>query len=225
MARVSKALMRLGMLAAIGAAGCANQKKEPVATGPDPSAELKALQDQLAQLEKERQAAAARAEALERENGQLKMQLSQGGAAPEGWTSIPGGAMISLEGKVLFDSGKNVLKPAGKKSLDEIASTIRSKYPNYDVYVFGHTDSEPIRHSKWTDNYELSCERALAVVRYLISRGVPGHLAACGWGEHRPVASNAKATERAFNRRVEIYVMAPQGTKVSDKPIARSPVP
>ncbi|RME41480.1 MAG: flagellar motor protein MotB, partial [Planctomycetota bacterium] len=75
---------------------------------------------------------------------------------------------------------------------------------------FGHTDDTPIRKSGWKDNYELSAQRALAVVRYLGSKGIDfKRLIACACGEHRPRVPNRSAAERARNRRVEIFAVDP----------------
>ena len=85
---------------------------------------------------------------------------------------------------------------------------VNSEYPTQDVLVYGHTDNEPIKKSGWKDNYELSAQRALAVVRHLQSRGVSAaRLVAAGCGEHRPTAPNTSQQSRAKNRRVEIYVL------------------
>lgn len=218
MCKVMKTVVWLGIACGIGAVGCADQKKPGQDQAAAADARLREMEEELAKLQAENAAQQKRLADLEDENGKLKSELLTGAkgkqepAAP-GWKTIPGGEMIALDGKVLFDSGKSKLKPEGIRELDRIAATIKSRHPDYDVYVFGHTDDQPIRHSRWTDNYELSCERALSVVRHLKSKGIsPKNLAACGWGEHRPVAANRSAAERAMNRRVEIFVMAPHGT-------------
>ena len=75
--------------------------------------------------------------------------------------------------------------------------------------VDGHTDSTPIRHSKWKDNLHLSLMRARAVVDALITEGVPaGELCAAGFGEWHPVAPNDTAEDRARNRRVELSLIS-----------------
>ncbi len=229
MARISRALVVLGTMGVIVSAGCAEKKKD-MATDrlADEAAQLAQCQQELARLQAEAKANQDRLAELERQNGELKSQLMAGPkeTAPAGWKTVPGGAMISLDGTVLFDSGKSVLKPAGQKTLNDIIATLKSKYPDYDIYVFGHTDTQPIRHSKWKDNYELSCQRSLSVVRYLISKGIkPQSLAACGWGEYRPVAPNSTPAERAYNRRVEIFAMAPHGNKIPQESATRSKTP
>lgn len=118
--------------------------------------------------------------------------------------------MIAVEGSVLFAPGKAALLPAGRAALDRITDTIQSRYADKDVFVVGHTDDTPIRKSGWKDNYELSAQRALTVVRHLRSRSLDAaRLVACGAGEHRPVAPNTDDTGRSKNRRVEIFAVNP----------------
>ncbi|HUU82519.1 MAG TPA: OmpA family protein [Phycisphaerae bacterium] len=129
---------------------------------------------------------------------------------PEGWTAVPGGAMIAIEGEVLFDFAKTELRSEARSALDAIAGTIASQYSVSDILVYGHTDNVGIGPSKnkWKDNLELSAQRALSVVRHLDGRGVnPARLVACGCGEHRPIVPNSSAANRAKNRRVEIYAL------------------
>jgi len=114
---------------------------------------------------------------------------------------------ITLPSTILFDSGKVVLKKASISELDHILSVLKQKYSGKEIDVVGHTDSDPIKKSPWKDNWELSAERALAVVRYLIKGGIPeDKIQASGCGAARPVASNASASGKAKNRRVEIVV-------------------
>lgn len=151
--------------------------------------------------------------AARRENDDLRNQLANAPSpepAAPGWTSVPGGAMISIEGEVLFSPGKNVIRNEAAKTLDAISSAIQGQYADKDVLVFGHTDAQPIRKSGWDDNWQLSSERSLAVVRALQSRGVtPSRLVACGAGEYRPRTSNDAEAGRAKNRRVEIFAIDP----------------
>lgn len=129
---------------------------------------------------------------------------------PDGWQAVPGGAMIAIPGSVLFASGKADLRPQGRKALDAITSTIKSEYSGKDIMVFGHTDDMPIKKSGWKDNYELSAQRALTVVRHLRTRGIPpSRLVACGAGEHRPRVPNTDEATRTRNRRVEIFAVDP----------------
>lgn len=114
---------------------------------------------------------------------------------------------VTLPSAILFDSGKATLKQATSRELDHIESVLRSKYSGRQIDVVGHTDTDPIKKSPWKDNLELSAQRALTVARYLIKRGIPeGTIKASGCGAARPVASNATASGKAKNRRVEILV-------------------
>ena len=76
-----------------------------------------------------------------------------------------------------------------------------------DVRVEGHTDNRPISNSRFRSNWELSTARAMVVLRKLASEGVPAErLSAAGYGEFRPVASNAAEDGRKQNRRVDLVV-------------------
>ncbi|MHC4066001.1 MAG: OmpA/MotB family protein [Planctomycetota bacterium] len=212
----------IGVLVAVG--GCGPDPKERIALLEE---ENQRLIDQVNQARGDGQQARADADraggdrelceqelvAVRADNDDLRNQLAQtpsGPAMPEGWTSIPGGAMIAIEGEVLFNSGKAVLRAEARRTLDGVARVVNSEYADRDVMVYGHTDETPIKKSGWKDNFELSAQRALAVVRYLQGRGVvPTRLIAGGCGEHRPRTPGASAAARSRNRRVEVYVLDP----------------
>jgi chemotaxis protein MotB len=114
---------------------------------------------------------------------------------------------VTLPDAILFDPGKVSLRNATSKELDHIYSVLKAKYPGRHIEVAGHTDSDPIKKSKWTDNLELSSERAMEVARYLMKKGVAENkIAATGYGEGRPIATNSTAEGKKKNRRVEIVV-------------------
>jgi len=114
---------------------------------------------------------------------------------------------VTLPNAILFDSGKAVLKRATSSELDQIYSVLRDKYAGKEIEVVGHTDTDPIRKSKWKDNWELSAQRALSVLRYLVNKGIsPEKIKASGRGQSQPIASNSTASGKAKNRRVEIVV-------------------
>jgi len=118
-----------------------------------------------------------------------------------------GTVTVTLPNTILFDSGKATLKKTSSTELNHIISVLRSQYASRHIDVVGHTDSQPIKKSKWQDNMQLSTERALSVVRYLTEHGIPkDRVRAVGRGESQPVASNATPSGRARNRRVEIVV-------------------
>ena len=109
---------------------------------------------------------------------------------------------VTMPTELLFDSGKVTLKSNSKARLKKIADQINAQYSNKEISVVGHTDTDPIKKTKWKDNWQLSTERALAVTRYLIKHKVTAQqLAAVGRGQFRPVGKKKSA-----NRRVEIVV-------------------
>jgi outer membrane protein OmpA-like peptidoglycan-associated protein len=113
------------------------------------------------------------------------------------------GLKINLTSKVLFDSGRNVLKAAGFDSLDEVVKVIKA-YPENKVSIEGHSDS--VGSAQY--NKKLSLNRAQAIKDYLVGKGVEAErLDVKGWGEERPVASNRTRAGRMANRRVEIIIL------------------
>lgn len=171
--------------------------------------QIRQLEDDLARLRAQHDSDQAEIDRLHRELEALRARQTE--AVPGGWEGVPGGAMIAIEGTILFDSGKADLKTGAKSLLAQVASSIQQNFPDREIYVFGHTDTDPIRKSRWKDNYELSCQRSLSVVRQLQSGGVSNHMAACGWGEYRPAAENTSRQTKQANRRVEIFAMEPVG--------------
>ena len=121
------------------------------------------------------------------------------------------GVVITVSNKILFDPGQAFIKSRAKESLNKIAKVIKEICPNNLIRVEGHTDNKPIRYSRrYPSNWELSADRAVQVVRYLIKQGIsPYQLSAVGYGEYHPIASNDTTYGRAKNRRVEI-VITPQ---------------
>jgi chemotaxis protein MotB len=111
-----------------------------------------------------------------------------------------------LTDKLLFASGSATLQPAGLPLLQEISHLLNvdSKHP---ITVEGNTDNQPIQSSQFPSNWELSTDRATTVVRYLIAHGVQDQrLAAAGYADLHPLASNATPAGRARNRRVDIVL-------------------
>lgn len=150
---------------------------------------------------------------------ELRKQLSQKGATAASATGFQVGEVsvdekagtitVTLENTILFASGSAKLKGTTSSELNHIYGVIQERYAGREIDVVGHTDSDPIRKTKnlWQDNWELSAERALTVLRYLVNQGVPPkQIRAVACGESRPVASNATPAGKAKNRRVEIVV-------------------
>ncbi|HUW82682.1 MAG TPA: OmpA family protein [Phycisphaerae bacterium] len=175
--------------------------------------EMDGLRAELAQAQDQVDQAKASSAGYQTRISELQDALSKAGTggAKEGEFTVlgPGLAWLSLPGSVLFDSGKAKLKDSPKTRLNTIAGQISSQYGGRDVFVIGHTDTDRIKVSGWDDNYELSCQRALSVARYLIKQGVPAsRVVAAGCGEHRPVADNRSAAGKSRNRRVEVFAVS-----------------
>ena len=208
---VVKTLVVCGL---VFAAGCEDPKQR-IAQLEQANQELaqqtNSLRDQLAQCEQENSGCQSQLAAARGEAQSLRDQMAskpEPAALPEGWTAVPGGAMIAIEGSILFPEGKTTLRQESKSALERVASVLKKEYSDRDILVFGHTDSDPIRKSGFKDNLELSTERASAVVRQLQSRGISAsRLVACGAGEHRPVAPNSTKDNKQKNRRVEIFAL------------------
>lgn len=121
------------------------------------------------------------------------------------------GLVITFLNEILFDSGKAELRKEAFPVLSHVVDVIKQEAYDRYVGVEGHTDNEPIKHSGWKSNWELSTARAITVLHYLEDGGVdPAKLQATGFGEHRPVASNKTKAGRQENRRVEIVII-PRG--------------
>jgi len=114
---------------------------------------------------------------------------------------------VTLPNAILFSPGKASLKKTSVAELDHVRSVLRQRYQGRNIDVVGHTDSDPIRKSKWKDNWELSAQRALTVLRYMTKQGIEAErVRAVAAGASRPIASNATSSGKARNRRVEIVV-------------------
>ncbi len=114
---------------------------------------------------------------------------------------------LTLNGALLFDSGKAELKESAFPILDQIG-VILERYSDSVVEIEGHTDSVPINSARFPSNNELSDARALSVFYYLVENTNldPSLIKHSGRGEYVPVADNSTAEGRALNRRVEIKI-------------------
>jgi chemotaxis protein MotB len=204
---ISNLVKVMSVVLVVSMFGCSDQLKQTQRDLEAEKARAEELQDQYDKALRARTAAEDEIAALKAERDRLKGELAK---KPSGWDTVPAGALISIEGDVLFDSGKADLRKEGAPTLDQIADAIRKRFPNHEIYVFGHTDNEPITKSGWKDNYELSCQRSLTVLRYLRTGGVQNYLAACGWGETRPLQSNDSEAGMQANRRVQIFALDPK---------------
>ena len=123
------------------------------------------------------------------------------------------GDRFVFQSEVLFNQGQANIGNSGEEQLQKLALTladIATKIPddiNWVLQVEGHTDDIPIRAGRFADNWDLSTERALSVVRFLASQGVPANrLAATGYGEFQPLDPGDTDDARRRNRRIELKI-------------------
>jgi flagellar motor protein MotB len=116
---------------------------------------------------------------------------------------------IGISGSVLFPLNSDQLRPEGRALLQSLVHPLRVYLGERRevLMVSGFTDDKPVseRNRRFTDNLELSAQRALTVTRALIAEGMPSsQVFAAAFGPEQPVASNADEKGRALNRRVEM---------------------
>ena len=137
----------------------------------------------------------------------LLKELGPGGREP-----VPGvkviqtseGTALQVKGELLFASGKADLTNQGRLTLKKLVPHLHSNM----IRVDGHTDSDPIAHSKWRTNLNLSAGRAVTVAEFLVESGLDaGRVSMAAYGEHRPAVAGADKAAKAQNRRVEILLL------------------
>lgn len=223
-------LILLVAVAAMTATGCDNLKEENLALKNQNDmllAQNKDLQDQVGLLGTENEKLkndldtksldlAAKNERISELQSQLAgtpkrpIVITEGPVVVEGWEKGRFGDKISVGSDLLFSSGRATLTRSGKSKLSQIANDIKQGYAGLPVRVYGYTDSDPIRKTKnlWADNLDLSANRAMAVTRYLTSRGLAkDQIETVAMGDTNYISSNATKAGKAKNRRVEIVVI------------------
>ena len=129
---------------------------------------------------------------------------------------------IGISGSVLFPVNSDQLRPEGRALLQSLVHPLRVYLGerNEMLMVSGFTDDKPVTENnrRFTDNLELSAQRALTVTRALIEEGMPSaQVFAAAFGAEQPVASNGNEKGRALNRRVEMAPV-PRATAVTKAP-------
>ena len=124
------------------------------------------------------------------------------------------GDRFVFQSEVLFQTGSTNIGSKGKKELERLATIlldIEKSIPrdiNWILQIEGHTDNLPVKKGQtFIDNWELSTERALSVLRFFIKNGLnPKRLSASGYGSFQPIVSGRNADSRSKNRRIEMKI-------------------
>ncbi|MBI4964810.1 MAG: OmpA family protein [Desulfomonile tiedjei] len=123
------------------------------------------------------------------------------------------GDRFIFQSEILFASGRAEINESGKKELDKFAGIYKEMIPKIPtgvdliILIQGHTDIDPVRSAKYRTNWELSSDRAMQVVRYLIEKGIPAtRLGAAALGEFHPVEKGDSPDAKRLNRRIEIKI-------------------
>ncbi len=120
------------------------------------------------------------------------------------------GDRFVLQSELFFDTGKADLLPAATAELDKVATALielEKQIPTdipWVLRVDGHTDVRPVTGGQYRSNWGLSASRAIAVVQYLVGKGVsPQRLVAAGFGEYQPIEIGTTDDAYRRNRRIE----------------------
>jgi chemotaxis protein MotB len=190
---------------------------------------LTAEQDRLNKLKKDLEASSSRLAELEKMMAdkeaamkKLKETLSKSLKAFEGKgltvTEKDGKVYVSMENKLLFESGSWTVGAEGKKAVDLVGKVLGDN-PEISVLIEGHTDNDKITGTIGggvENNWDLSTKRATAIVNILSANAKvkKENLTAAGRGEYAPLMSNESAEGKAKNRRIEI-ILTPKLDEIS----------
>ncbi len=119
-----------------------------------------------------------------------------------------GKVYVSMENKLLFESGSWAVGSNGKQAVKQLGSVLADN-PEIAILIEGHTDNVPYKGSgQLSGNWDLSTKRATAIVNILRENPSinPENLTAAGRGEYAPIASNETSEGKAKNRRIEVIL-------------------
>jgi chemotaxis protein MotB len=182
------------------------------------SARLEELQKELTNRSSQINELQALIEAKETQMQQLKNAISNAlhNFEGKGLTVVHknGKIYVSMENKLLFNSGSWAVGYEGKNAVEQLAGVL-AKNTDIHVLIEGHTDDDPYAGATLIDNWDLSVKRATAIVRILKSNGVnPTQITAAGRSKFAPVNSNKTKEGKAKNRRIEI-ILTPNLDQIS----------
>lgn len=120
---------------------------------------------------------------------------------------LDGNVYVSMQEKLLFKSGSDVVDPKGVEVLKKL-SKVLGNTKDISVMIVGHTDNVPIKTRQFKDNWDLSTARATSIVRILTQDNTfdKTRITASGKSEFHPVKSNESAEGRAGNRRTDVIL-------------------
>ena len=127
-----------------------------------------------------------------------------------------GKVYVSMENKLLFQSGSWSVGNTGKQALKQLGSVLATN-PEIAVLIEGHTDADPyIGNDNLSGNWDLSTKRATEIVKLLLKNNKikAENLTAAGRGQYQPLASNKTAAGKAKNRRIEV-ILTPKLDKIA----------
>lgn len=127
-----------------------------------------------------------------------------------------GKVYVSMENKLLFQSGSWSVANTGKQALKKLGNVLAAN-PEIAVLIEGHTDSDPyIGNDNLSGNWDLSTKRATEIVKLLLKNNKikAENLTAAGRGQHQPLATNKTAAGKAKNRRIEV-ILSPKLDKIT----------
>jgi len=180
--------------------------------------QLRGAATQLSQLKEERQFGEARTQAMAastrpRPSASISANNSLQGSLPA--LNLPGVevrqdgdvARIELPADRLFDPGTARMRQGAVSILDAVAAELARNYRDQFIGIEGHTDTDVLQ-GQWITNHQLSSTRAMAIFDHFTARGQlrADQLFVAGHGPNHPVVSNATASGKARNRRIELVV-------------------
>ena len=127
-----------------------------------------------------------------------------------------GKVYVSMENKLLFQSGSWSVGSEGRKAVRQLANVL-AENPDIAILIEGHTDNVPYKgNAQLSGNWDLSTKRATAIVNILRENTSinPENLTASGRGEYAPIASNDTTEGRTKNRRIEV-ILTPKLDEIS----------
>ncbi len=205
-----RAVLALGVAAI--ASGCASQQQ------------LIEYQDEVRSLREERTHLKKENRQLQMQNESYEVRLSEANQKLTSQPDVPdyaeldalgidyrtqgGNFVISIPSSITFASGQVELKKEGRAALKAVARTLANDYADGTYWIEGHTDSDPIKKSKWGTNRDLSVARAMAVLHFMVEKCAvdDDRFVVAGHGQYTPVTENNDDSGKARNRRVEIVV-------------------